>query len=199
MVYGGFMLKFMAGRVVCAGFFDEEERTLAIERLNENHQGVGSRQFKWYQVREACLDLRVSLNCRIQINDSKLTDADMALRAVRPGLSDPAGGLTLISSVLIKSLGFNSKTTLLFAMPSGGLQLIFQLSVGFIVDKTRQCCLSDSHHFFICSIPPGWTWECRTTAPAQWPTSCLLHNDWKLVHHLLPLAVICIFQHTGNY
>jgi MFS transporter, ACS family, allantoate permease len=50
--------------------------------------------------------------------------------------------LTLLSSILIKSLGFNSKTTLLFAMPSGGLQIIFQLTVGFIADKTRQRCLS---------------------------------------------------------
>ena len=58
-----FMLKSMAGSVMCAGFFNKEERMLTIERLRENHQGVGPRQLKWYQVREACLDLRVSLNC----------------------------------------------------------------------------------------------------------------------------------------
>jgi MFS transporter, ACS family, allantoate permease len=62
MVYGGCMLKFMAGSVVSAEFFNEEERTSAVERLRDNHQGIGSHQFKWYQVREACLDVRVRLD-----------------------------------------------------------------------------------------------------------------------------------------
>ena len=59
VVYGAAMLKFMAGSVVTAGFFDDEERTSAVERLRDNHQGVGSQQFKWYQVKEAFLDVRV--------------------------------------------------------------------------------------------------------------------------------------------
>lgn len=53
-----------------------------------------------------------------------------------------AGGLVLLSSILIKYLGFNSNTTLHFAMPGGGLQIFFRLLVGFIADRTRQRCLS---------------------------------------------------------
>ena len=48
----------------------------------------------------------------------------------------------LLPSILIKSLGFDNKTTLLLAMPGGGLQILFQITVGFIPDRTKQRCLS---------------------------------------------------------
>jgi ACS family allantoate permease-like MFS transporter len=47
IVYGSCMWYFMAGSVVTATFFTEEEKTMAVERLRENHQGIGSHQFKW--------------------------------------------------------------------------------------------------------------------------------------------------------
>lgn len=50
MIYGGCMLKWMAGSCVSARFFDQEEWALAVERLPENHQGIGSHQLKWDQV-----------------------------------------------------------------------------------------------------------------------------------------------------
>lgn len=61
VVYGAAMLYFMAGSVISAKFFSEEEKTLAIERLRDNHQGVGSTQYKRYQLIEAWTDLRVSV------------------------------------------------------------------------------------------------------------------------------------------
>jgi ACS family allantoate permease-like MFS transporter len=60
IVYGAAMFYFMAPSLLEAKFFTEEEKSLAIERLRENHQGIGSTTFKWYQVREAFLDVRVS-------------------------------------------------------------------------------------------------------------------------------------------
>ncbi|KAF8848840.1 hypothetical protein BDZ45DRAFT_753385 [Acephala macrosclerotiorum] len=48
VVYGAAMLHFMAGSVVSAKLFSEEEKTLAIGRLRDNHQGVGSTQYKRY-------------------------------------------------------------------------------------------------------------------------------------------------------
>lgn len=59
VIYGGCMFWFMATSVVTARFFDEEERTLAVERLRDNHQGVGSNKYKKYQALEAFTDIRV--------------------------------------------------------------------------------------------------------------------------------------------
>lgn len=61
VVYGAAMLYFMAGSVVSAKFFSEEEKTLAIERLRNNHQGVGSTKYKRYQLIEAWTDFRVRI------------------------------------------------------------------------------------------------------------------------------------------
>lgn len=59
VIYGACMLYFMAGSAVTAKFFTEEEKTLAVERLRSNHQGVGSTQYKRYQLIEAWTDYRV--------------------------------------------------------------------------------------------------------------------------------------------
>src|ERR1700710_2084713 len=59
IVFALCMYFFMAQSPIDAGFFSEEDKTLAVERLRDNHQGVGSRQFKWHQFREAFTDLRV--------------------------------------------------------------------------------------------------------------------------------------------
>jgi ACS family allantoate permease-like MFS transporter len=48
VVFGTCMWYFMAGSIVTAKFFTEEEKTLAIERMRDNHQGIGSHVFKWY-------------------------------------------------------------------------------------------------------------------------------------------------------
>ncbi len=53
------MFFFFAENITEAGFFTEEEKTLAVERLRGNHQGVGNKKFKWYQFREAFTDIRV--------------------------------------------------------------------------------------------------------------------------------------------
>ena len=47
IVYGACMWYFMAGSIVTAKFFSGEEKTLAVERLRGNHQGIGSHKFDW--------------------------------------------------------------------------------------------------------------------------------------------------------
>jgi ACS family allantoate permease-like MFS transporter len=81
VVYGACMLYFMAGSVVTARFFTEEEKTLAVERLRDNHQGVGSNQYKKYQLIEAWTDYRVcsisDLNLQIITNLTIKLDLDV--------------------------------------------------------------------------------------------------------------------------
>lgn len=121
IVYGAAMFLIVAPSLVEARFFTEEEKTLAVERLRENHQGIGSSEFKWYQVREAFFDVRTWLYVAFVLTSQM-----------------PAAGLSLLSSLLIKSLNFDSKQTLLLGMPGGALQIVFQLSAGFIADRTQQ-------------------------------------------------------------
>ncbi|KAK6069353.1 MFS allantoate [Seiridium cupressi] len=121
IVYGAAMFLLVAPSLVEARFFTEEEKVLAVERLRENHQGIGSREFKWYQVREAFLDVRTWLYVTFVLTSQM-----------------PAAGLSLLSSLLIKSLNFDSKQTLLLGMPGGTLQIVFQISAGFIADRIQQ-------------------------------------------------------------
>lgn len=142
VVYGAAMYFFMAPSLLEARFFTEEEKSLAIERLRDNHQGIGSGQFKWYQVRETLLDVRVSNNPALHCHfgppiTNTMTQTYLYVLFVLCS-QIPAGGLNLLSSLLIKSLNFDSKTTLLLGMPGGALQIIFQLSAGFAADYTRQ-------------------------------------------------------------
>ena len=39
-----------------ARWLKQEDRLLAVSRVQENQQGIGNKHFKWYQVKEAMLD-----------------------------------------------------------------------------------------------------------------------------------------------
>lgn len=49
----------------------------------------------------------------------------------------PVAGLVLLSSILIQSLGFDTKTTLLLALPQGAITFICNLGFGYIADRTK--------------------------------------------------------------
>jgi ACS family allantoate permease-like MFS transporter len=49
----------------------------------------------------------------------------------------PVAGLILLSSILIQSLGFDTKTTLLLAMPQGAITCICNVGFGYLADRTK--------------------------------------------------------------
>jgi ACS family allantoate permease-like MFS transporter len=49
----------------------------------------------------------------------------------------PTAGLVLLSSILIQSLGFDTKITLLLAMPQGAIQMICNYGFGKLADVTK--------------------------------------------------------------
>ena len=59
-LYGAAFFAFFPDSPLTAKFLTEEERHVAVERLRKNQQGIGSKTFKWHQLREAMLDVRVS-------------------------------------------------------------------------------------------------------------------------------------------
>lgn len=98
-----------------ARWLDERERLLAIERVKENEQGIGNKQFKWYQLREVFVDPHFwALFLYGILNDI------------------PNGGLTNFFSQLIVSFGYNNLQALLFGIPGGAVVIIACWSNGWI-------------------------------------------------------------------
>ena len=121
VIFAVCMYFFMAQSPIDARFFSEEDKTLAVERLRDNHQGVGTRTFKWYQFREAFTDIRTWIYCLFIL-----------------AAQIPSGGTTLFASLLYQSLGLTSNTSLLMSIPTGFIQICSNLGFGYLADKTRQ-------------------------------------------------------------
>ncbi|KAK4890247.1 hypothetical protein LTR27_011008 [Elasticomyces elasticus] len=121
VIYGVCMFFFLADSVVTARWLSNEDRTLAVERLRNNHQGVGSTQYKTYQAREAWLDYRTWTYVLFVL----VTQI-------------PSAGLVLLNSILVKSLGFDTKTTLLLSMPGGLVNIIANFGFGLMADRTHK-------------------------------------------------------------
>ncbi|KAF2811382.1 MFS transporter [Mytilinidion resinicola] len=120
VVYGAAMWWWMAPSVVDAKFFTEEERTLAVERLRENHQGGGSQQYKRYQAVEAFTDVRTWMYVLFVLSNQI-----------------PSGGLVLLQSILIKNLGFTTKETLLLNIPQGFISILCNAGFGMLSQWTK--------------------------------------------------------------
>ncbi|KAI9720350.1 MAG: hypothetical protein M1828_005734 [Chrysothrix sp. TS-e1954] len=101
-----------------AWWLSKNDRTLAVERVRVNQQGIGNRRFKWYQLREAFID--------------PLTWAFVILTVAA---DIPNGGITSFFSLLVKSFGYTQEQSLLYGTPAGAVEIIAILSWGFITQK----------------------------------------------------------------
>ncbi|KAL2219446.1 major facilitator superfamily domain-containing protein, partial [Thermoascus aurantiacus ATCC 26904] len=111
-VCGFGLLYFLPDSPITAKWLSQEERRLAVERLRANQQGIGSKVFKWYQVREAFTDIRTYL---------------IFLFCVRCTI--PCGGITVFFTQLIQGYGFSSEDTVLISMLGGVMQIITNLGL----------------------------------------------------------------------
>jgi ACS family allantoate permease-like MFS transporter len=112
---------FLPDSPLTATWLTEDDCRIVLERLRENQQGVGSRMFKWYQVREALTDIRTYLIFLCMVT------ADI-----------PNGGITVFFTQLISGYGFDTQQTLLLSMPGGGFQILVNLAFPYIAFRTRQ-------------------------------------------------------------
>lgn len=89
-----------------ARFLTDEEKFYATQRLAENRTGIaaGDVQWKWNQVWEALLDVKIWIIFFFNI-----------------AINIPNGGLLTFGSIIIKNLGFNSLQSSLLTMPFGVL------------------------------------------------------------------------------
>ncbi|KAJ3537197.1 hypothetical protein NM208_g6418 [Fusarium decemcellulare] len=114
ILWGIFMFFVLPGSPLTTKFLNEREREVAIDRIKDNGTGVEDKTFKWYQFREAMMDLKTWL-----------------LFVFAVASNAPNGGLTTFQGLIIKGMGFSTLQTTLIQMPSGAVQLILCPSVCF--------------------------------------------------------------------
>ncbi|KAI6090978.1 MFS transporter [Hypoxylon rubiginosum] len=118
-LYGILMWFFLPDSPLSAKWLNDEEKHIVVERIRGNQQGIGSKIFKWYQVREAFTDFRTYLNflCIVAINI-------------------PNGGITVFFTLMITSYGFSSQQSFLLSMPAGCMQLIIGWGFPYLASRT---------------------------------------------------------------
>lgn len=76
-IWGVVMMIFLPDSPVTAKGLTQREKRIAVERLRENQTGVENKHFKWYQVREAVLDIK--LYVELTLTPPNLFDTDLSV------------------------------------------------------------------------------------------------------------------------
>lgn len=97
------------------------EKVWAIERLRENQTGIENTQFKWHQVIECFMDPQTWM-----------------LSVITIASNVPNGAVSSYQATLIKSFGFDSKTTALLQLPSGAVSVISILIATYLAGRFDQ-------------------------------------------------------------
>ncbi|KAL2258004.1 hypothetical protein VTK26DRAFT_8853 [Humicola hyalothermophila] len=107
--------------ITSARFLTSEERIQALERLRANQTGIGSRDLKWSQVREAFLDIKTYL-------------------FVGMALANNLGAQVTVTfgPLILSGLGFDQYTTTLLNIPFGAVQFIVILATAWAAAKWRR-------------------------------------------------------------
>lgn len=104
-----------------AGFLSPEEKSLHIERIRGNIQGIGSRTFKWDQFWEAISDPMTWL---------------YAFWIFAANI--PNSIATSFGNILVKGMGYTSKESLLLVTPLGAYEIVVLVGLTFVAMKTEQ-------------------------------------------------------------
>ncbi|KAF3039161.1 hypothetical protein E8E12_004571 [Didymella heteroderae] len=104
-----------------AGFLSPEEKSLHIERIRGNIQGIGSRTFKWDQFWEAIRDPMTWL---------------YAFWIFAANI--PNSIATSFGNILVKGMGYTSKESLLLVTPLGAYEVVVLVGLTFVAMKTEQ-------------------------------------------------------------
>lgn len=97
------------------------QKVWAIERLRSNMTGIENTHFKPHQVRECLLDPQTWLISLITITSNV-----------------PNGAVSSYQATLIRSFGFDSKTTALLQLPSGAVSCISIVTATYLAGRYDQ-------------------------------------------------------------
>ncbi|KAF2095380.1 allantoin permease [Rhizodiscina lignyota] len=97
------------------------EKIVAIERLRENQTGIENKHFKLKQVKECFIDPQTWLLAVITIASNV-----------------PNGAVSSYQATIIKNFGYDSKTTALLQIPSGGVSVVSILTATYLAGRFSQ-------------------------------------------------------------
>lgn len=98
-----------------------EQKVWAIERLRENQTGIENKHFKPAQVVECFLDPQTWLLMLITISSNV-----------------PNGAVSSYQATIIKGFGYDSKTTALLQIPSGGVSIVSIIMATYLAGRYNQ-------------------------------------------------------------
>lgn len=101
-----------------AFFLTAEERVVAVERLRRGQMGVRNNKIKWYQIREALLDVKTYLIFIMMMTAYTVN-----------------GAVSAFGPLIVSTFGWSTLDSILFQFPLGGLVFIFILLTGFLSSK----------------------------------------------------------------
>ena len=111
-------LRCMPDNQIQASFLSHREKLIAVYRIRDNFQGVGSRMWKWRQFVEAFRDPRTYLYVIFSLL-----------------MNIPNGGITTFGSLIISSFGFSDRMSLVLNMPMGLVDIICKLGLTYLSDR----------------------------------------------------------------
>lgn len=127
VVWSVFVLWFLPDSPMNAKFLTDREKYYAVKRVAENKTGVNNDEWKWAQVREGFLDVRMYIVMLFNF-----------------GINIPNGGLSAFSSIIIRNLGFSSVKSSLMGIPTGVIASIATVFFSWLAArwKNRRCLLA---------------------------------------------------------
>ena len=126
-VWSIFVVWFLPDSPINAKFLTDKEKYYAVKRVSENKTGVNNDEWKWDQVREGFLDVRMYIVMLFNF-----------------GINIPNGGLSAYSSIIIHNLGFSSVKSSLMGIPTGVIASIATVFFSWCASrwKNRRCLLA---------------------------------------------------------
>jgi MFS family permease len=136
-----------------AWFLTAEERIVATERMRFGQTGVRCTKFKWYQIRESILDIKLWLVALMMASAYTVN-----------------GAVSGFGPLIVSTFGYSTLDSILFQFPLGGICFIFILLTGFLSSRIPNiriillvlCCLPVMAG---CAIIWKSSWYHRAAAP----------------------------------
>lgn len=121
------MMYLLPSSPMSARYLSDREKFVLVRRVVRNSTGMETMDFKWYQAREAFLDVKAYIIFFFNV-----------------GINIPNGGLSTFSAIIIKNLGFTSKQSSLMTMPTGVVASLSTVAFNYISGRleNRRCMIA---------------------------------------------------------
>ncbi|WRT68774.1 uncharacterized protein IL334_005754 [Kwoniella shivajii] len=102
-------------------FLNAHEKRIALERVRGNKSSLGSKEIKWYQVKEALFPW--------------IDPQGWILFIIVFVIAVPNGGIGNFLHLILQSYGYTAFQTILIGLPQAAMQVVFPLSGAYIARK----------------------------------------------------------------